>query len=428
MYKCYTKGSNMYDIAIPATKGINGTFDTGFNKTPGSYVAFVSTTKTVTKREATDPMAAFENDYLDNKVPMTIEVCQVPEGIENDGSSFDKKVDVSKLTTSAKSSELPPKLQIKEAIKEDDAKQVVSAKTTASAGGSRITGTRIKGSNGDGSAVTKEDTVTFGQAFLTDTVSVGKNILIILIFCAIVAAGFRHALKGATDPKEREQTKVTLKNILVGILIFICLSLIVTLIWDFTYKGLDLINGQISAQAEQEFENEDQITRGSLLLDIIEVILRVINEIEAGIIEILSKQLVGDANLSVTSTAIHEASSASATTKQRGINYISLIYNVYTPDGAISSMMPFDAAGVEWSRLLAGYNMLVSVSFVVMILALAITAVQFVMFAGNVKKITAVKGRLVRMFWAVLLLITVPYLVQFLLFIFNYLTAAVPVN
>mgnify|MGYP003294264090 CR=1 FL=1 len=34
-------------------------------------------------------------------------------------SSFDKKVDVSKLTTSAKSSELPPKLQIKEAIKED---------------------------------------------------------------------------------------------------------------------------------------------------------------------------------------------------------------------------------------------------------------------------------------------------------------------
>lgn len=430
MYKCYTKQGTYFDVALPVMRGIAGNFDKEFNNVPGSYVAFIISNKSVTKRENTDPMVTFENAYLNNKIQMSIQICQVPEGNTNIGDDFKKKLDVNTLTTNAKSSELPPKLVFKEIIKENDTKAVVSKKTTASAGGSRITGTRSKSNAGIGaeSEVTKEDTVSFTEAFLTDTVSIGKNILMILIFCALVAAGFRHALKGAVDPKEREKTKVTLKNILVGILIFITLSLIVTLIWDFTYKGLDMIQGAIEEQAEQEFVNEDEITRGSLLLDIIEVILKVINEIEAGLIEILAKQLTGDATLSVTSTALHEATDQSATTKEVGINYISLIYNVYTPEGAVSSMMPFDAKGVEWSRLLSGYNMLMSVAFVVFIFAIVVTACQYIMFAGNEKKITAVKMRMVRLFWAALLLITVPYLVQFLLYIFNYLTAAIPIN
>lgn len=439
MFQCYTKQSSYFDICLPVTKGIYNQFDTSFNNTPGTYLAFISTSKTVLKRETTNPMVIFENAYLDSQVPMDITIVQVPEGNENDGSEFGKKVDITKLISNKNTSELPPKLTFKEIIKEEDAKQVVGGKTAASGATSRIGGGHgggghgSRGGIGEASTVTEADTVSFSEAFLTDTVSIGKNILMILIFCALVAAGFRHALKGSTDPKEREKTKITLKNILVGILIFICLSLIVTLIWDYTYKGLDAIQGAIGQQAEQEFENEDEITRQSLLLDIIEVILKVLNEIEAGIIEILAKTLTGDAVLTENSRQLHFVSSATVSgsengLKAAGINYISLIYNVYAPDGSISSMMPYDAAGVEWSRILSGYNMLVSVAFTVLIFAIAVTACQYIIFAGNAKKITAVKQRFVRMFWAALLLITVPYLVQFMLYIFNYLTAAVPIN
>lgn len=251
-----------------------------------------------------------------------------------------------------------------------------------------------------------EDKTGVATNLIATVVFYGRIVLLLLIFIAIVFAGIRHML-GGTDPKQKAKTAITLKNILAGIIIFIIMISLIGIVIEYLDKSYEVIETSKAEIEETFYHNDDRIAGQSLLLDLIEMLINAYNAIVSGIIELLMK------NIDMTT---------------EGCDYIGAIYDVYAPDGSVSTNKPFDETGVEWSRLMTGYNCFVSIAFLMLVFVFVKTAIEYVLYAGNEKKLVEVKESWFRIFWAVLLLLTVPYIVKLLIYLFNYMTAVVPVD
>ncbi|MCQ2979407.1 MAG: hypothetical protein MJ245_06395 [Clostridia bacterium] len=412
-YLCFNDNKYTYDVAIPVSYGNEGTYNKKITKNPGSFVAFISTDKQLNKDYDNnyDAIERFEADLDDPSVKMYITIYKGTAELKYTGTSKTEDVlKLNQLVSKNTDNTLPPKLSIKSVIanKSESSTQGTTgnrnARTALTSAIENSRGGVISNKIYDGVISEKFD---ISIEIVNNFVTYGRIILILLIFIAIIIAGFKHMISSAQDPAERAKTIDTFKRLVAGIIVFIILAGIVVLIMDYLDKGMAFFGTYVEEFGQGDFLEDDKIAEQSPLLEVIEIIIRAANEITAGIIEILMKQLAGNGEQ---------------------LDYMGVIYDVYTADGAVSAFKPFDDEGIEWTRVMSGYNVMVSISFLMLLVAFVKSAIDYVVFAGNEKKLVEVKELWERIFWAVLLILAMPYLIRALIYLFNYMVAAVPVN
>ncbi|MCQ2979533.1 MAG: hypothetical protein MJ245_07040 [Clostridia bacterium] len=401
--RIFVKDDDYLDIFIAVKKGKQGRFNYGYPKLASNMFSLIRSEKNPEEKGKNTELIKIKEEFFrmlgedgSNCYAVTCKLKYDNANGSGAGSENDNKIKVSDLIKDgcelSGTDDLPPDIPLNELLSAlpDFKDRIGKAETDIHVD--------LNASLGQTKSEVK-------RAFIEDILKYGKIILLFFVLIALIYTAII-AIRSGHDTQLRVQIKTRLKNIIIGIIIFMISVPLFQIILAFASQSYTELEAIADSYTGPTFYATVTRYQTGWLVNLIGFFVDVATDITNWLVD------------GVLATCMAPGET---------IDLMHLIYGVTDPTtGQVSSLIPFTAG--EWGIYMEGYKMLAVIAICFIAIALVKISGEMILNAGDYQKQAESKESLVRIVYGIIAIVLVPYAFRLLFLLFNYLTAMLPID